>query len=79
MKIANGDWVYEGCIRGHKMNGAQDWAYGHNRMLTPGITKLHVDFDRPTGGSGLKFKFNSFAPWNSSPCEASVTLNGKPM
>ena len=88
---ANQTWVvesphsqYQGIFKSHTMEGANDWAYNHNRLLSPGQSKIKVQYQLPVEMTRMnlpnsKFILRTayFAPWKMSPCTITVSVNGE--
>ena len=73
-----------GVFVGHNHEGSNDWAYNHNRLLSPGNSKICYNFIVPPNlveaeGVKITVKVNNFAPWNMSACNINVDFNDECM
>ena len=46
-KAENTHNEYMGIFKSHNTQGSNDWAYGHNRLVNPGRSKIQVKFQVP--------------------------------
>ena len=75
---------FEGVFGACENQGANDWAYGHNRLLYPGSSSIKANFRPPVGGAreaypDCKFIMRTayFGPWNMDPCTINLKVNGE--
>ena len=88
---ANNQWEAQdthdkvsGVFVNHTHESGNDWAYNHNRLLTPGSSTITYKFIVPPNlveaeGAKITVKVNNFAPWNMSACNINVDFNGECM
>lgn len=74
---------FDGVFTDIAVLGNNDWAYGYNRLLTPGQSRIEISYNIPFAeirkhypDARIKLDSAYFAPWNMNHLIVETTVNG---